>query len=94
MTRERREPRDIGSAVRRVLRRLGAPDPGALERLEAGWAEALGPVAGHARLVRLADGELVVEVDHAVWATRVTMARSRLEDLAGDRLHVVVRVRS
>ena len=84
----------MGSAVRRVLRRLGAPDPGALERLEAGWDDALGPVSGHARLVRLADGELVVEVDHAVWATRVSMAKTRLEELAGDRLHLVVRVRS
>jgi predicted nucleic acid-binding Zn ribbon protein len=87
------EFRDLGPAVRRVMRRIGAPEAGTLERLEAGWADALDLAADHARLVRFAEGELVVEVDHAVWATRVRMARPRLEALAGEALRVEVRVR-
>ena len=79
--------------MRRLLQRLGAPDPAVLTRLEEGWEGALGAAAPHARVFSLTAGELVVEADHPAWATRVEMARGRLQDLAGEPLHVVVRVR-
>lgn len=87
------ELREVGSAVSRVLRRLGAPDPGAAERLAAGWEEVLGPAASHCRVVRLGAGELVVEVDHPAWATRARMSRAGLEALVGERLRLEIRVR-
>ena len=87
------EPQDLDAAVGRVLRRLGAPDPQVLERLEAGWPGALGVAAEHARMVRFAGGELMVEVDHPVWATRVQLSRAALEALAGEPVRLLVRVR-
>ena len=83
----------LGSSLQRVLERLGAGDPGALERLTNGWDEALGPAAPHARLVAYREGELVVEADHPAWATRVQMAKGRLESLAGESLRLEVRIR-
>jgi hypothetical protein len=88
-----RDPEEVRGPLGRVLRRLGAPAADTLTRLEAGWQEALGPAAPHASIVRLGRGELVVEVDHAVWATRVQMARTGLESLAGEPLRVEVRIR-
>lgn len=93
MNRRRSEPRPLGASLKRVLGRLGAPDPRVLERLEEGWVAALADAATHARPVRLSDGELLVEVDHPVWASRVRLARQRLEELAGEPLRVEVRVR-
>jgi Dna[CI] antecedent, DciA len=85
--------RDVRGPLGRVMRRLGIPRPETLARLEAGWDDALGPAAAHARLVRLGDGEAVVEVDHPVWATRVQMAKGSLEELAGEPLRLEVSVR-
>ena len=76
-----------------MLRRIGASEPDTVARLEACWEDALGPAAPHARLVKVTAGHIVVEVDHAVWATRVGMARGRLEAVLGEPAHIDVRVR-
>jgi predicted nucleic acid-binding Zn ribbon protein len=77
----------------------GTSGPDALAAVFARWEEIAGPdLAGHVRPVRLADGVLVVAVDHPAWATKVRSEsaplRRRAEALAGDavvRLDVIVR---
>ena len=93
---QRKQPDDLSDlapALRRVLRRIGAPEPHAVARLEQRWQDVLGPAAPHARLVKVTSGQVVVEVDHPVWATRVQMARGRLEEALGEPARVDVRVR-
>jgi predicted nucleic acid-binding Zn ribbon protein len=64
------------------------------------WAEAVGPaIAAHTNPVSLADGCLVVEVDHPTWATQLRFLEAdvlaRLRDVAGvdDVQRIELRVR-
>ena len=92
MSRDDRDLSAVGPAIERVVARLGVRNLGVVARLEEGWEEVLGDAAGHARLVRYTDGEVLIAVDHPAWATRVQMVRPALEALAGEPLRLEIRV--
>lgn len=88
----------IGDGLEAVLRRLGLPSPGALDRLLNDWAElAGGPWAERAIPVGLRDGELLVEVADGATASllkyQVSDLLDRLERGLGGRLVTAVRLR-
>jgi predicted nucleic acid-binding Zn ribbon protein len=62
------EPRSLSDALRRVRRDLGAPEPGALERLRRRWPELVGPaLAAHSEPAGVREGRLRVVVDDPAW---------------------------
>lgn len=88
----------IGDDLEAVLRRLGLPAPGVLERLVGDWARVAGePWAGWAAPVNLHRGELVVEVADGTTASllkyQVNGLLERLEQGLGARLVETVRLR-
>lgn len=88
----------IGDDLEGVLRRLGLPAPGALERLVDDWDRVAGePWAGRASPVNLHRGELVVEVADGATASllkyQVNDLLERLEQGLGARLVETVRLR-
>ena len=81
----------IGDDLGAVLRRLGLPAPGALERLVDDWAAVAGePWSTRARPVGLQRGELVVEVADGATASllryQANALLDRLEEGLGARL--------
>ena len=88
----------IGDDLEAMLRRLGLPAPGVLERLVGDWAQVAGePWAGQAAPVNLHRGELVVEVADGTTASllkyQVNGLLERLEQGLGARLVETVRLR-
>jgi predicted nucleic acid-binding Zn ribbon protein len=91
--------RPISDSVARIARQLGLGDSLGLSSVFERWEDVVGPVLGaHTRPDRLRDGELVVVVDEASWATEVrfmadTIA-ARCNEQAGRPMvdRVVVRV--
>jgi len=92
-------PRHVGRSMAEVLGRMGASlPPSTMELIFSRWDEVVGEeLAGHVRPVRVADGVLLIGVDHAAWATRARMEsrdvlrRLRLlGDTAIERIDVVV----
>lgn len=62
------EPRPLSDALRRVRRDLGAPEPGALERLRVRWPELVGAaLAAHSAPVGVREGRLRIVVDDPAW---------------------------
>jgi hypothetical protein len=88
----------IGDDLAAVLRRLGLPAPGALDRLLDDWAELAGGAwAERATPVGLRDGELLVEVADGTTASLLKYQAAdlleRLEQGLGARLVDTVRLR-
>jgi hypothetical protein len=88
----------IGDDLEAVLRRLGLPAPGALDRLLNDWPQLAGGVwAERAAPVGLREGELVVEVADGTTASllkyQVNDLLERLEQGLGARLVDTVRLR-
>jgi predicted nucleic acid-binding Zn ribbon protein len=92
-------PRQVGSAIAKVLARIGAaPSPRTMELVFTRWEELAGAeLAAHLRPMRLQNATLVVGADHPAWATRARMeaegivARIRqLGDTGIERVEVVV----
>ena len=88
----------IGDDLEAMLRRLGLPAPGVLERLVGDWARVAGePWAGRAAPVNLHRGELVVEVADGTTASllkyQVNGLLERLEQGLGAGLVETVRLR-
>jgi hypothetical protein len=88
----------IGDDLEAVLRRLGLPAPGVLERLVGDWARVAGePWAERAAPVSLHLGELLVEVADGTTASllkyQVNGLLERLEQGLGARLVESVRLR-
>ena len=88
----------IGDDLEGLLRHLGLPAPGALERLLHDWARVAGePWAERAVPVGLNRGELVVEVADGTTASllkyQVNGLLERLEESLGARLVETVRLR-
>jgi predicted nucleic acid-binding Zn ribbon protein len=64
--------RPISDSVARLARQLGLGDAQGLSAVFGRWDQVVGPVlAAHTRPDRLRDGELIVLVDEASWATEV-----------------------
>ncbi len=62
------EPRPVSDALRRVRRDLGAPEPGAFERLRRRWPDLVGAaLAAHSEPVGVREGRLRVVVDDPAW---------------------------
>lgn len=79
-------PRPLGEGVDRILRDLGAPSMGAIDRLLAAWPEIVGPVlATSTRPLAVRDGRLLVEADDPAVASTVTWSKRSLV-AAVDRL--------
>jgi len=88
----------IGDDLGAVLRRLGLPAPGALDRLVGDWVRVAGePWAERAVPVGLQRGELVLEVADGTTASllkyQVSALLDRLEQGLGARLVETVRLR-
>ena len=88
----------IGDDLEAVLRRLGLPAPGVLDRLVREWAQVAGePWATRAAPVGLNRGELVVEVADGTTASllryQVGGLLDRLAEGLGARLVETVRLR-
>lgn len=88
----------VGDDLEAVLRRLGLPAPGAVERLVNDWAQVAGePWAERAVPVGLHRGELVLEVADGATASllkyQVSGLLERLERALGARLVESVRLR-
>lgn len=88
----------IGDGLEAVLRRLGLPAPGVLDRLMDDWPEVAGePWAERAVPVGLQKGELVIEVADGATASllkyQVAALLERLEKGLGARLVETVRLR-
>lgn len=85
------EPQALGSTLDTVAARLGAGSARGLGTLYERWEEIVGaPAAAHATPGGLHQGRLVVEVDHAAWATSLahleaTLLR-RVAEVAGTGL--------
>lgn len=66
------DPLPLRPSLERLSRALGAPGADALAQVFHRWEALVGPdVAAHARPTVLADGRLVVTVDHPAWATQL-----------------------
>jgi predicted nucleic acid-binding Zn ribbon protein len=96
------EPRALRDSVDDVVRSLRGTGARSLAGVFARWEEAVGPqVAAHARPASLADGCLVIDVDHPTWATQLRFLEAdllrRLRDVAGvdevSRIELRVRPR-
>jgi len=94
------EPRALGDSVDRLVRSLRGTSARSLAGVFDRWADAVGPaIAAHTKPVSLADGCLVVEVDHPTWATQLRFLEAdvltRLHDVAGvdDVVRIELRVR-
>jgi predicted nucleic acid-binding Zn ribbon protein len=75
------EPRPLSDALRRVRRDLGAPEPGALERLRRRWPELVGGVLGdHSRPIGVREGRLRVAVDDPAWGSQFRYLNDTLLD--------------
>jgi hypothetical protein len=88
----------IGDDLEAVLRRLGLPSPGALQRLVDDWAGVAGePWASRATPAGLNRGELILEVADGTTASllryQVSGLLERLEGALGARLVESVRLR-
>jgi predicted nucleic acid-binding Zn ribbon protein len=67
-----RDPISLGEAVAAVSKDLGMADPTVVSRIDAVWADVVGPaLARHSQVRSLRDGECVVHVDSASWATQL-----------------------
>jgi len=82
------EPAPIGASLDRVLGHLRAPAARTVKTVFTEWPALAGPqLAAHAQPIALRDGELVVEVDDAAWASQLRWLepelRTRLEALPG-----------
>jgi predicted nucleic acid-binding Zn ribbon protein len=66
------EPATVGTALDRVVSRLGGTSADTVTRLHDGWESFVGArLAAHTRPVSLRDGVLVVGVDDPAWSTEV-----------------------
>ena len=94
------DPRPIGPAVDRFVRRFGGVRAATLDAVFSHWEEAVGAsVAAHTHPLSLRDGTLVVAVDNPAWATQLRLLHgelvTRLAGVLGEgavtRLEVRVR---
>lgn len=89
------EPQLIGASLDRVAARLGGGSARGLGALYESWADIVGAAAAaHARPGALRRGRLVVEVDHAAWATSLahlegTLLRRAAEVAGADVVHAI-----
>lgn len=97
------DPSPLGSALDRVVGRLGGPSADSLTTLYTDWDELVGArLAAHTRPVGLRDGVLVVGVEDPAWATEIRFLaptlverlRSGLEGAAVTSVEVRVRPRT
>jgi len=73
------EPRPIGGALDRVVRRFGAPSVSALDHVFTHWDEVVGEgVAAHAQPLSLRNGTLVIGVDNPAWVTQLRLLGDEL----------------
>jgi predicted nucleic acid-binding Zn ribbon protein len=93
-------PRPLAESLDQLVRALRGTSARSLSGVFERWADAVGPaVAAHTKPISLADGRLVVEVDHPAWATQLRFLEAdvldRLHEVAGvdDVRHLELRVR-
>jgi predicted nucleic acid-binding Zn ribbon protein len=82
------EPQPLGASLDSVAARLGAGSARGLGSLYERWQDIVGvAAAAHASPGGLRQGRLVVEVDHAAWATSLahleTTLLRRISEIAG-----------
>jgi predicted nucleic acid-binding Zn ribbon protein len=79
------EPRPVSDALRRVRRDLGAPEPGAFERLRQRWPDLVGSaLAAHSEPVGVRDGRLRVVVDDPAWGGQFRYLHDALVENVGE----------
>ena len=79
------DPRPLSDALRRVRRDLGAPEPGAFERLRQRWPELVGSaLADHSEPVGVREGRLRVVVDDPAWGGQFRYLHDALVSTVAD----------
>lgn len=91
--------RQVGDVLDGVLSRIGNTERGGILRVLGVWAEVAGPAwEERARPVRLVRGELVVEVDDGLAASRLRFEaaalRRRLDEALGGGVVTSVQLRT
>lgn len=76
---DERDPALLARAVDDVVGAQGWQDARVAGRLELRWPEVVGrDVAEHCRLIRLVDGDLLVQAETTAWATQLRLLAPRL----------------
>jgi predicted nucleic acid-binding Zn ribbon protein len=79
MTGRDSEPRPIGEALDRLVRSMGVPSVGALEKIFGNWPDVVGAeVAEHSKPVKLDGNRLTVEVADPAWASQLRWMTSEV----------------
>jgi predicted nucleic acid-binding Zn ribbon protein len=82
-----RDPRDVGSSLRRVVGGLSGGGGSGIVAVLGCWDEVVGEgVGAHARPRRLSNGVLGVDVDEPGWATQLRYLRSQMIEQINTRL--------
>jgi hypothetical protein len=69
----------VADSLERIATSIGAPRPGLLTTVFAGWVGLVGPdIAAHAAPRSLRGGVLTVVVDHPAWATGLRLLSADL----------------
>jgi len=83
----RQEPRELRTALGRVVGGLSGGSGGDIVPILSCWDEVVGEVvAAHARPRVLRDSMLLVEVDEPAWATQLRYLRGEISAGLNDRL--------
>lgn len=75
------DPVPVRAGLERFFRFLGAPPVDVVTRLEASWADLVGPVLAEASSpLELRDGVLLIGCDDAAWVAQVSWMEPQIKD--------------
>jgi predicted nucleic acid-binding Zn ribbon protein len=89
------DPVAVGSLLGRILSGLHVEERAAASAATDVWADVVGPdVARRTHAVGVRDGELMVEVQGAVWMGHLAVLRQSILEEVNDRVPAEARVRA
>lgn len=80
MRERRKRPVALSDLVMKTAGRFKFKDELKARRLFSQWESAMGPIASHARPIRIKKGELLIRVDHPTWMHELSMLKPKLLD--------------
>jgi len=80
------DPVPLRDAIAAVSRQLGLPATDVVATIDAQWIEIVGaPIAAHAQVRSVRDGECTIAVDGPAWATQIRYAAGDLVARVNER---------